>query len=234
MIGGIVSFWFAIHSKSISIRKTLVAPLFISTIFYSLLGGKLFLIFEPEFTFYGITAFFTSSGYVFYGAVIFNLAGWFVFAKVNRISYATLLDDASYCGAILLFFGKLGCFFAGCCYGKNCSLPIAITYSHPDSAAVPLHTGLYPVQLFDSAVAIIILLWLHATVNRYPGYKFLMVLLMYTTLRFVSEFFRGDIQRGFIIEGYLSNAQFVSMIIISICLTALSIMKKRLQHRNSA
>ena len=48
--------------------------------------------------------------------------------------------------------GKLGCFAAGCCWGKECDLPWAVTFRNPDANAltgVPLHVALHPAQLYE-------------------------------------------------------------------------------------
>ena len=55
------------------------------------------------------------------------------------------------------FLGRIGCFFAGCCYGKTCDLPWAVTFNDPESLAQPLHVPLHPTQLYALLLTVILL-----------------------------------------------------------------------------
>ena len=103
--------------------------------------------------------------------------------------------------AIGHFFGRIGCFFAGCCYGKACDLPWAIVFKDPLSLA-PIGFHLHPVQLYSSAanMAIFGFLWFYRTRTRIQGQLFWIYILIYGIIRAVLEFFRGD-PRGFLHDG---------------------------------
>ncbi|MGB9628203.1 MAG: prolipoprotein diacylglyceryl transferase family protein, partial [Thermodesulfobacteriota bacterium] len=63
--------------------------------------------------------------------------------------------------ALGLFFGRLGCFSAGCCYGRKTSLPWAVVFKDPNSLA-PLNVSLHPVQLYEAGMGLglfFLLIW---------------------------------------------------------------------------
>ena len=94
--------------------------------------------------------------------------------------------------------GRLGCFMAGCCYGKPTQVAWAVTFTDPAAAlnvGTPLGVPLHPTQLYESLAGLVILVVLLATERRgkpYPGRTFWQFVLLYGVSRFVIEFFRGD------------------------------------------
>ena len=104
--------------------------------------------------------------------------------------------------------GRLGCVAAGCCFGKECTLPWAITFIDPKSLA-PLHQALHPTQVYHVLAGLAVFFLLIAT-KRWqtcPGMRFALYLIGYGALRFGIEFFRGDF-RGHI--GPLSTTQWIA------------------------
>lgn len=145
-------------------------------------------------------------GLVFYGGFIgAGLAAlWYV-----RRHRMPLWDTADAIAPALILgqaLGRLGCFFAGCCYGAECHLPWAVTFTNPRSLArlgVPLH----PTQLYESVAAFAlfaVLYWAIARHRRFPGQVFGTYLVAYPALRFTVELFRAD-PRGAL--GPLSTSQ---------------------------
>jgi len=88
--------------------------------------------------------------------------------------------------------GRLGCFAAGCCWGKECHLPWAVYFRSNEAAPVPLDRPLHPVQLYESAVNLIIFGILYRQFSRThrPGEVIGLYLVLYSTARFIIEFFR--------------------------------------------
>ena len=88
--------------------------------------------------------------------------------------------------------GRLGCFAAGCCWGKACSLPWGVYFHSDEAAPVPLNTPLHPVQLYESAANLIIFGILYRRFQRphSPGGVIGLYLVLYSTARFLIEFFR--------------------------------------------
>ena len=105
-------------------------------------------------------------------------------------------------------FGRIGCFFMGCCYGKESSL-LGIEFEN--SPIAPNHVPLIPVQLFEAAAELLLFFFTAFSAYRKKNGFFLLGiwLVAYGLIRFVTEFFRGDDYRGFI--GALSLSQVISI-----------------------
>jgi phosphatidylglycerol:prolipoprotein diacylglycerol transferase len=88
--------------------------------------------------------------------------------------------------------GRLGCFAAGCCWGKECSLPWGVRFRSDFAAPVPLDRMLHPVQLYESAADLLIFLLLYrrAMTGHRPGEIIGLYLVLYSIARFTIEFFR--------------------------------------------
>ena len=128
-----------------------------------------------------------------------------------------MLDVMAITTCIVHGTGRIGCFLAGCCYGKPTQSFLGVTFTDPASQAEPLNTPLHPTQLFSvffiySLMAFLIIMLRHKSFN---GQVFLLYLLIYPAGRLIIESFRGDISRGFLFNGALTNGQFVSILVIA-------------------
>jgi phosphatidylglycerol:prolipoprotein diacylglycerol transferase len=114
--------------------------------------------------------------------------------------------------------GRLGCFAAGCCFGRPTTVPWAVTFRDPyatRAVGTPLDVALHPTQLYESAAALLLfllLLWLSKR-KRFHGQIALVYLFVYAAARFVIEFYRGDPSRGTVLGGWVSTSQFVALLI---------------------
>jgi phosphatidylglycerol:prolipoprotein diacylglycerol transferase len=88
--------------------------------------------------------------------------------------------------------GRLGCFAAGCCWGRECDLPWGVRFRSDFAAPVPLDKTLHPVQLYESVADLLIFAILYRQASRAhrPGQVIGWYLVLYSTARFVIEFFR--------------------------------------------
>lgn len=193
--------------------------LFIWLVFAGVVGGKFFMIFEdPAFYFANPLKLISGSGFVFYGSLLFAIPVMLWFFRKNKIPTLGMLDVMAAVTCIVHGFGRIGCFMAGCCYGKPTTGPFGIVFTDPACQAEPKNTPLYPTQLYEAGFIFCIFIALILLKNRkqFDGQLFLIYLIAYATGRGVLELFRGDLDRGFVIAGWLSNSQFVSLIIIGI------------------
>ncbi len=150
---------------------------------------------------------FWKGGLVFVGgAIAAGLIAWLYLNKKNE-PFRKWLDAFAPGIAAGQALGRIGCVMAGCCYGKQCSLPWSVTFKNPNSLA-PLNTPLHPTQLYHSLSGVIIFILLIAAKKkvRQPGQLFALFLMLYALFRFVVEFFRGDF-RGHL--GFLSVTQWI-------------------------
>jgi phosphatidylglycerol:prolipoprotein diacylglycerol transferase len=155
-----------------------------------------------------------TSGAVFYGGLILFILTINWYLKRYKLDKNIFWDFAA--PAIPLFhaFGRIGCFFNGCCHGIV-SYKFGIAYTH--SAASINGLPYLPVQLIESALNFVLFFVLIAFEHRHRGQgKTLYCYLMsYAVIRFVLEFFRGDIIRG--IWGPFSTSQWIGLVILVYC-----------------
>lgn len=167
-------------------------------------------------------------GLVFYGGVLLAVPTAIWYVKKNRLGIWSTADVFAPSAAIGHAIGRLGCFSAGCCYGKPApGLPWAVTFSDPESLAqigIPLH----PTQLYESAGEFINFLIL-ITLRKHQSFKgqlFWTYLLLYSVLRFIVEFFRGDEARGFLI-GSISISEGISVLMFLGAIVGLVVFRKK-------
>lgn len=148
-------------------------------------------------------------GIVFYGGMLGILLGCTIFASITHRKIHDVLDFAL--PAIPLFhcIARIGCLFAGCCYGVEWSWGVRN----------PVHSDglLFPVQIFESAcnllIFISIMIW--QRVRRSDRFSAEIYLAAYGICRFILEFFRGDVSRGIWADG-LSTSQHISLAILAV------------------
>jgi len=166
-------------------------------------------------------------GLVFYGGLIlaFMVALWYM--KWHRLPIWKLADLISPLIALGLSFGRIGCFFAGCCYGKETSLPWGVVFKNPDSLA-RLNVPLHPTQLYDAANGLALFLFLTWMEKRktFDGQIFWLFLFLYSITRFFIEILRGD-PRGFLFGDLLSTSQAIGILLAISSLFMLFYMKNK-------
>src|SRR5579871_3881240 len=135
------------------------------------------------------------AGGVFYGGLIaaLGLAAWYM--RRSRLPLLRTADVFAPGIALGHGIGRIGCFSAGCCWGVECHLPWAVTFTNPaahDLVGVPLGTPLHPTQLYEALGEFVIFAILYGAFNRKhaAGAIISLYLILYGTLRFVVEFFR--------------------------------------------
>ena len=192
-----------------------INTLFLILLLAAIIGGKVFLFFEkPDFYLEHPGSLLTGKGFVFYGSLLFTIPVMLLFFKKNHLPILPMLDIMAITTCIVHFFGRIGCFMAGCCHGIEWHGPLAVVYSDPACLA-PLHTPMHPTQLYSALMIIIILvLLLIIKINKqFNGQLFLLYLMFYAVGRSTVETFRGDISRGYVIDNYVSHSQFISILV---------------------
>ena len=166
-------------------------------------------------------------GLVFYGGFIGALITALWYIKRKGLSILKTADILAPSIAFGHFVGRIGCFFAGCCYGKTCDLPWAVIFTHPESLA-PKGVPLHPVQLYSSINGLFIFLVLVAIrrVKRFEGQTFWTYVLLYAVTRSILEHFRGD-ERGMFFGDLLSTSQLIGVIMAVIATTMMIVLRRR-------
>ncbi|MEN6337520.1 MAG: prolipoprotein diacylglyceryl transferase family protein [Phycisphaerales bacterium] len=123
---------------------------------------------------------------------------------------------------------KLGCFFNGCCHGRPCSLPWAVTFpqgARGAPAGIPLH----PTQLYEIGIMLVVLLiYSQLKSDRSRGTRLLWFFVIYGFGRAATDFLRGDTE-GRLYLGVLSLTQLLSG---ASAVVALLLLGLRLHARN--
>lgn len=130
-------------------------------------------------------------GFVFYGGFISASVATIVYAHRHRIALWKLADLLAPLVALGHAFGRLGCFFNGCCFGAPCQLPWAVRYP----AAHMMHDiPVHPTQLYEVAGNLVLFTVLSLSSRRkhFDGQIWWWYVFAYGALRFGVEFFRGD------------------------------------------
>ncbi|HEU4713862.1 MAG TPA: prolipoprotein diacylglyceryl transferase [Pyrinomonadaceae bacterium] len=152
----------------------------------------------------------------FLGAIIVALIYFRIHRELPAWRVADLYGPALALGQAI---GRIGCLMAGDDYGKPTNVPWAITFTDPEAAKIggaPLGVPLHPVQVYESLACLglfAFLVWLSRR-QRFDGELVLSYALGYAACRFVVEFFRGDVDRGFLFGGLLSTSQTIALVVI--------------------
>lgn len=209
-----------IKAKKLRMDLVHVERLYILIVFGAIAGARLFHVLFEEFGYYlehplKIFAVW-EGGYTFYGAVLFCLGVVYSYCRAKKINFMAFGDLAAGGTAIGLAIGRVGCFLAGCCWGKPTASFLGVTYTNPLSFC-PIHDkALHPTQLYEAGAAFLIWIYLTWLVKRrkYEGEILCHGLVLYAIARFVIEIFRGDDIRGYVFNGLFSYSQLVSLFIL--------------------
>jgi phosphatidylglycerol:prolipoprotein diacylglycerol transferase len=202
-----------------------------------LVGSKIMMLFtEPEYRadpLQLISLDFLRSGGVFYGGLLGAVGAGYLLMKRYKLPWWQTADACAPGIAIGNFFGRQGCFAAGCCWGKPTTLPWGVKFSElgHEITGVPIDTHLHPTQLYESFAMLLVflfLLWLHKR-RSFSGQVVLAYALLYSVIRFSIEFVRDD-PRGNILGlttlTGLSTSQMISLV-VGICALVLLIVRRR-------
>lgn len=190
----------------------LIYGLTITTVILGFTAAKLlYIITEWQNFIANPKAFLSMSGFVVYGGIIGGLLTIWGYCKWKKMDFYRYLDLMVVSVALAQGFGRLGCFLAGCCYGRPTDAFWGITFSHSDFA--PNGIALIPTQLIMSAGDFLIaflLIWFGK--REYKKAQTMgLYLILYSVGRFFVEFLRND-ERGAV--GSLSTSQFIAIFML--------------------
>lgn len=159
-----------------------------------------------------------NGGLVFLGGPIAAVPFFIWYARKHKLTAWAVMDCLIPGLAIAHSFGRVGCIGAGCCYGRPTNAEWGFKF-HSDLVDRSLHDiYLHPVQAYESAAVFILfvgLLWVFKH-KKFDGQVGLTYFMVYPIIRSITETFRGDYIRGFVIDGLLSTSQFISLLVFLI------------------
>lgn len=152
-----------------------------------------------------------SEGFVVYGGIIVGALVGILYCRIKKLPCWEYFDLLAPSIAVAQGFGRIGCFLAGCCYGRPTDTFWGVTF--PEGSFAPAGVPLIPTQLISSAGDFIItgILLVYSKHNKKAGNVGFLYMLLYGIGRFLVECLRSD-DRGTV--GLLSTSQFISIGII--------------------
>jgi phosphatidylglycerol:prolipoprotein diacylglycerol transferase len=154
-------------------------------------------------------AYLGADGWVVYGGIIGAFIGSYIFCRIRKIDFFGYLNLLLPEAALAQGFGRIGCFFAGCCYGKPTD---GFGVVFPKGSLAPAGVKLIPTQLISSFGDFLLfyILIRNYDSGKYPETTGAWYMILYSVGRFLVEFLRGDEERGRILG--LSTSQFLAVI----------------------
>ena len=176
------------------------------------LGGKImFIIVEFKQFLISPMSVIGSEGFVVYGGIISGIITIYVYCKIKKMNFFSYIDIIAAAVAINQALGRVGCFLAGCCYGRETDSWVGVVF--PEGCMAPAGVKLIPTQLFSAAADICMFIILCMIINskKYiKGVPMAVYMTGYAIGRTIIECFRSD-ARGSV--GALSTSQFISIFI---------------------
>ena len=206
----------------------------------SLIGSKILMLFtEPEYRqnlWQLLSLDFLRSGGVFYGGLLGAVIVGYLLMRHYKLPWWRTADACAPGIALGNFFGRQGCFAAGCCWGEPTTLPWGVKFTElgHQITGVPIDTHLHPTQLYESFAMLIVfffLLWLHRH-RKFTGQVILFYALLYSVMRFSIEFVRADPRGDILGLTTLTGLSTSQMLSIVIGITALILLIVRWRRAN--
>ncbi|MFA5110469.1 MAG: prolipoprotein diacylglyceryl transferase [Desulfobaccales bacterium] len=158
-------------------------------------------------------------GLDFQGGLFLALIVAFFYIRHHGWPWPPTLDALALGAPLGQFFGRIGCFMAGCCYGIPSQAPWAVTFTNPESLC-PLRVPLHPSQLYESLLALGVfgfLFWFRKR-KSYQGQMMLLYLCLAGLVRFGVEFFRSPLDyRGPTFFGWMPLTQLLALGLFLVC-----------------
>lgn len=168
-----------------------------------------------------------ASGWVVYGGIIFGILGGMLCCYLKKEIFWKYFDLVIGPVALAQAFGRVGCFLAGCCYGKETTSAFHVVFHN--SGFAPNDVPLLPTQLISAGLCLILFLILTVVQNKWTGDYYgttgACYLIFYSIGRFCLEFLRGDIVRGNV--GIFSTSQFIGFFTLAAGIFLLVLARKR-------
>lgn len=159
-------------------------------------------------------------GFVFFGGLLVAVSGALWYMRRKQLPILKTSDFLIVALPLGHALGRIGCFLAGCCYGKPTTLPWGVRFTDPHALVAPelMNVPLHPTQLYESGLNFLLFLLLHYASQKphKEGKILVLYVLCYATMRFCIEFLRGDFRGGFLLG--MSPSQVISLLVAGIAL----------------
>jgi phosphatidylglycerol---prolipoprotein diacylglyceryl transferase len=192
----LVGLWVTVRlARRSGLNPDVITNLVVYVALAGLLGAKLLMIWFdwPDVQIFSL-GFLQAAG-VFQGGLVLAVLTAYFYVRRAKLPFLETADTFAPGIAIGHAIGRLGCFAAGCCWGKETNLPWAVTFHNPQAWAltgVPLETPLHPSQLYEFASEALLFAFLYWRFQRphEPGRIIGLYLVISSVARFLIEFTR--------------------------------------------
>lgn len=201
---------------------------------FGVIGGRLFHVFAEAWWFYREDPWrildFWRGGFVSFGAFIGGAVAVLLYLRMRRLPVLKYADFTALSLPLLVMFIRVGCLGAGCCYGKPTDSFFHLIFPGPHyENGPPTGVPVHPTQVYDflnGLVVFVFLNWLYPR-RRFDGQIALLFFILYSTIRFMIEFLRGDADRGLYFHDTISTGQMTGGLVIIFCLICYAILERR-------
>ena len=152
----------------------------------------LFLILHGKLTVSGIVS--AAGGFAYFGALLACIIILVLYSILRNVSFLALADYSIPFLMLSQVFVRMGCFMAGCCYGRPTNFFTGVTFKSVDGLAR------HPTQIYEAAILVVIYIMtrlVYDKIKKYEGMDFSLALFLYGSGRFYIEFLRIDSRPGF-------------------------------------
>jgi phosphatidylglycerol:prolipoprotein diacylglycerol transferase len=217
-LGVLIGLWISVrNSERLGIDGDKAWNLGILVVLCGIVGAKVLYVINEGMSLRDIFSISTlQAGGVFSGGLLAALAAAAWYVRRHHMPALGTCDAFAPGLALGHAIGRLGCFAAGCCYGKETHHFWAVTFTNPlanQITGTPLNVPLEPTQLFEAAVELanfFFLMWLLRR-RKFDGQVIGAFLFLYGVARFFLEFLRDDPGRGSVFGGAMSGTQLIAI-----------------------
>lgn len=213
------------RAKKYNLSQDAVLDIAIYCIICGYVGAKLlFVIVEFESFLKDPLSVLGSQGFVVYGGITVGVLTGVLYCRIKKLSFWEYFDLLAPSVAIAQGFGRIGCFLAGCCYGRETDSFLGVVF--PEGCMAPAGVKLLPTQLFSSIgdfIIMFILLFFYKK-RKYTGSIGVLYMTLYAIGRFFIEMLRSDNRGGI---GSLSTSQIISIVILALAIFLYQIIRKK-------
>ncbi len=212
--------WFTRRARALGIREDLAFNLTFYTLLSGIVGAKLLLIAVDLYRGDPIDPIgvLRSAGVVI-GGLIGGAIAFISYGRRHGLPVLRLADAIAAPLALSQAIGRIGCLFAGCCYGRFTDAWWGIRFPNPEAVGwVPAVNGVFPariptqlIHMGSNLLLAVLLTWMWRRRPSVPGTVFWWYMLLYSVTRGIIEFGRGDVERGVYFGGVVSTSQLLSL-----------------------
>lgn len=171
-------------------------------------------------------------GFVFFGGAIAAIGALLYYLKRKHLPVLKTADFFIVALPLGHAVGRVGCFLAGCCFGKPTALPWGVAFTDPHSLVAREYLGvhLHPTQIYE-IIGNLLLFFLLQHYYKKPhknGAVLAAYVIGYSLIRFVIEFFRGDFRGEYVLR--LSPSQLIAVLAVAAALVVMRFLKKDASH----